>query len=74
MENDILGCIIPNNPDHYVLLNDRRFLQRPHEHLEKTQKSQEPKMKKMKLQIPVENSFFSLSTTPKDLPETSSSN
>ena len=44
---DVLGCIIPNDPNHYALINARRMLLRPiehwstvHEEKKKAQKSQ----------------------------------
>ena len=44
---DILGCLLPNDPKHYALVNARRFIQRPiqhwqtvHEEKKKAQKSQ----------------------------------
>ena len=29
---DVLGCLLPNNADHYAAINARRFIQRPIEH------------------------------------------
>lgn len=44
---DVLGCLLPNDPKHYALVNARRFIQRPilhwstvHEEKKKGQKSQ----------------------------------
>ena len=59
MENDVAGCIIPDNPKHFCFINARHFLQRPVEHFQSVHEPREPQTKKMKTQVPMKRSFFS---------------
>ena len=56
---DILGCILPNDPRHFAIINARRFILRPTEHWHSVHKSGEKK-KPQKSQIKIN---FSPSTT-----------
>ena len=62
---DVLGCLLPNNPKHYSLINARRFIRRPISHWE-TVHEEKKKSQKTQITLPTEtpSSSAESSSTP----------
>ena len=50
---DVLGCILPNNPKHFALVNARRMIQRPIIHFDTVHRESKPKNRKSKIIKPL---------------------